>query len=145
MNAFMIVSHRRALSLRSRRGRGSCRGGRRGAARPGQLTFPDEFVDSDTCAFAITGDTVFTNDIIDSSTTRGNAGASSEPVASHVTAKGTTLRVDVRETIFVKCVDGVAVTAKHVGLLNSIAGRAARSSSGRARRCTRSSAASTAR
>ena len=37
-------------------------------------------------------------------------------------ANGVTLRINIRETIIVTFANGVPVTAKHVGLLNSIVG-----------------------
>ena len=83
----------------------------------------DEFVDTDTCAFAVAGHVTFTNDI----TGRFDEGV---PETLHLhqattgtfTANGTTLRLNIRETIIVEYVDGSAVRAKHVGLLSSIVG-----------------------
>lgn len=87
------------------------------------FTFHDEFVDTDTCSFPVVGDTVFTNDVIewfdDGVTTTLHLHQST---AGTLTANGTTLRVNIRETIIVEFVDGVPVTAKHVGLLDSIVG-----------------------
>ena len=87
------------------------------------FTFHDQFVDTDTCAFPVAGDVTFTNDI-----TEWFDEGVIETLHLHQTtvgtlsAKGTTLKLNIRETIIVEFVDGVAVTAKHVGLLDSIVG-----------------------
>ena len=95
------------------------------AAAPEKDTFafPYEYVDSDTCGFAIKVDGVFTNTIIDSSAATGTGTLEfhQSNVATMI-GMGTTLRVDDHYTIFVTWVDGVAVRAKHVGVLDDIRG-----------------------
>ena len=88
------------------------------------FTFPDQFVDTDTCAFPVAGNTVFTNDITEWFDDQGGIQTLhlNQSTVGTFTAKGTTLRLNIRETIIVEFVDGVAMTAKHVGLLNSIVG-----------------------
>ena len=88
------------------------------------FTFHDQFVDTDTCAFPVSGDTVFTNDIKETFDADGviTTVELHQSTVGSFTANGTTLKINVRETIIVEFVDGVAVTAKHVGLLNSIVG-----------------------
>src|SRR5688572_15310271 len=88
------------------------------------FTFHDEFVDTDTCVFPVAGDTVFTNDIKETfDDDRVITGVQlHQSTVGSFTANGTTLKINVRETILVEFVDGVAVMAKHVGLLNSIVG-----------------------
>jgi hypothetical protein len=97
-----------------------------GAAPPvhDSFTFHDQFVDTDTCTFPVAGDTVFTNDIketfgADGVITKVQLNQSTDGTLS---ANGVTLKLQIRETIIVTFVAGVAVTAKHVGLLNSIVG-----------------------
>lgn len=95
------------------------------AAAPEKDTFafPYEYVDSDTCGFAIAVQGVFANTIIDSSaaTGTGTAELHQSDVATMI-AKGTTLSVNDHYTIFVTLVDGVAVRATHVGVLDNIRG-----------------------
>ena len=87
------------------------------------FSFVNSFTDSETCGFPIAVNTIFTNDITDFS----QAG---EPVGLQLhqsevgtwSAKGVTLKVNVRETILVAFENGIPVVAKHVGLLNSIIG-----------------------
>lgn len=88
------------------------------------FTFHDQFVDTDTCAFPVTGDTVFTNDVKEAFDADGvlTTVQLHQSTVGSFTANGTTLKVNIRETILVEFVDGVAVTAKHVGLLDSIVG-----------------------
>ena len=88
------------------------------------FTFHDQFVDADTCDFQIVGDIVFTNDITEFSDATGSSTALylHQSTAGTLIANGVTLRVNIRETIIVEVATGVAVTAKHVGLLNSIVG-----------------------
>jgi hypothetical protein len=97
-----------------------------GAAPPvhDSFTFHDQFVDTDTCSFPVAGDTVFTNDITEWLDYQGVTQTLhlNQSTVGTFTAKGTTLRLNIRETIIVEFVDGAAVTAKHVGLLNSIVG-----------------------
>ena len=87
------------------------------------FTVHDQFVDADTCAFPVAGDVTFTNDI----TEWFDDGVIDtlhlhQTTAGTLSAKGTTLKLNIRETIIVEFENGVAVTAKHVGLLNSIVG-----------------------
>jgi hypothetical protein len=96
-----------------------------GAAPPvhDSYTVHDQFVDTGTCAFPVAVDVTFTNGIKE--TFAGGVIAAVDLHQSTVgtfTANGTTLRLNIRETILVEFDDGVAVTAKHVGLLNSIVG-----------------------
>jgi hypothetical protein len=96
-----------------------------GAAAPDHetLKFPYQFVDTDTCGFPITGDYVFTNMIIDTSLATGTGTLQLHQTnVGTLTANGTTLRQDDHYTIFVDIVDGVPVTAKHVGVLEKIFG-----------------------
>jgi hypothetical protein len=87
------------------------------------FSFHDQFVDTGTCTFPVAGDVVFTNDITEwfddgvVATLHLN-----QSTVGTLTAKGVTLKLRIRETIIVEFVDGVAVTAKHVGLLDSIVG-----------------------
>jgi hypothetical protein len=88
------------------------------------FTFHDQFVDSDTCSFPVVGDVVFTNDITEFVDDEGVLAMLHlhQSTVGTLTANGTTLLLNIRETIVVEFVDGVAVAAKHVGLLNSIVG-----------------------
>jgi len=95
------------------------------AAAPEKDTFasPYAYVDSDTCGFAITVQGVFTNTIIDSSAATGTGTLElHQSNVATITAGRTTLRVDDHYTIFVMWVDGVAVSAKHVGVLDDVRG-----------------------
>jgi hypothetical protein len=66
---------------------------------------------------------VFTNDIIDSSLATGTGTLQlHQSNVGTLTAKGVTLREEDHYTIFVSIVDGVPVTAKHVGDLDEIIG-----------------------
>lgn len=87
------------------------------------FSVPYEYVDSDTCSFAITVRGVFTNMIIDGSaaTGTGTLELHQSDVAT-MAGRGTILRVDDHYTIFVAFVDGVPVSAKHVGVLDNIRG-----------------------
>jgi len=87
------------------------------------FNFHDQFVDTDTCAFPIAGDTTFTND----NTAFFKQGVITalhlnQSTSGTLRANGVTLKLQIRETIIVEFENGVAVTAKHVGLLNSIVG-----------------------
>jgi hypothetical protein len=86
------------------------------------FTFPYEYVATD-CGFQVAVEGVFTNRIVDHAvaTGTGTLELHQSDVAT-LTAKGVTLRVNSHYTIMVTWVDGVAVTAKHVGLLDSITG-----------------------
>jgi hypothetical protein len=88
------------------------------------FTFQDQFVDADTCGFPIVGDMVFTNDITEFSDAAGKPTMLQlhQSTAGTLVAKGTTRRVNIRETIVVEFLDGIPVRSKHVGLLNSIVG-----------------------
>jgi hypothetical protein len=85
--------------------------------------FPYSYVDTDTCGFAIAVEGVFTNMIIDTSlaTGTGTLELHQSDVAT-LTANGVTLSVDDHYTIFVTWVDGIATSAKHVGVLDNIIG-----------------------
>jgi hypothetical protein len=88
------------------------------------FTFVNSFTDTDTCAFPVAVNTVFTNDITEFRDADG------VPVALQLhqsevgtwSAGGVTLKVNTRETILVTFENGIPVVAKHVGLLNSIIG-----------------------
>ena len=88
------------------------------------FTFPDQFVDTDTCGFAVPATLSSRTTITDWSRRPGGTQTLhlNQSTVGTFTAKGTTLRLNIRETIIVEFVDGVAMTAKHVGLLNSIVG-----------------------
>jgi hypothetical protein len=85
--------------------------------------FPYSYVDTDTCGFPIAVEGFFTNMIIDSSlaTGTGTTELHQSDVAT-LSANGVTLRVDDHYTIFVTWLDGVATSAKHVGVLDNISG-----------------------
>jgi hypothetical protein len=88
------------------------------------VSFHDQFVDTTMCGFPIVGDLVFTNDITEF---RDGEGTNSklqlhQSTVGTFTANGVTLRINSRETIMVDFVDGVPVTAKHVGQLDHIRG-----------------------
>jgi hypothetical protein len=93
------------------------------AAAPDHETFTDAYayVDTDTCDFAIAVEGVFQNTIIDSSVASGTGTLQlhQSNVAS-ITANGVTLRTNDHFTIFVSIVDGVPVSATHVGALEDI-------------------------
>ena len=100
--------------------------GAAGAAPPLHDTFTvhDVFVDADTCSFPIAGDAVFTNRITEFAEQSGQLAKLQlhQSTDGTLSANGTTLKVEVRETIMVEFADGIPVQAKHVGLLNSIVG-----------------------
>ena len=85
--------------------------------------FPYSYVDSSECGFRIVVEGEFTNMIIDTSlaTETGTTELHQSDVAT-LTANGVTLRVDDHYTILVTVVDGVPVSAKHVGVLDNIIG-----------------------
>ena len=95
------------------------------AAAPDRVTLPFAYayVDTETCAFPIAVEGVFQNAIIDftAATGTGTLQLHQSNVAT-MTANGVTLHVHARYTIFVTFVDGVPVSAKHVGLLDDIRG-----------------------
>jgi hypothetical protein len=81
-------------------------------------------VDTQTCSFPIVRDWISTNDI----TAFFDAEGSVTAVQLHqsnvgtLTGNGVTLRMNIRETIFLEFAGGVPVTAKHVGQLDYIGG-----------------------
>jgi hypothetical protein len=87
------------------------------------FSFPYAYVDTETCGFPIAVEGVFTNMIIDSAVASGTGTLElhQSDVATS-TANGVTLRTNVHYTIFVTFVDGVPVSAKHVGLVDDITG-----------------------
>ena len=95
------------------------------AAAPDHETiqFPYSYVDTDTCGFPIAVDGEFTNMIIDGAVATGTGTLElHQSNVGTMTANGVTLRVDDHYTIFVTWVDGVAVSSKHVGVLDNITG-----------------------
>jgi hypothetical protein len=82
-------------------------------------------IDTETCAFPVERDFVFTNDTTEF---RDGDGAVrklllQQTTMGTLTANGTTLRLHIREAIMVEFEDGIPVSAKHVGLLDYIGGR----------------------
>lgn len=88
------------------------------------FSFTSQFTDTETCGFPIVGDFVFTNDITDLVDRNGVETQQQlhQSTVGTYTAKGVTLRENDRYTIVVDFVDGVPVTAKHVGGLDEIVG-----------------------
>jgi len=88
------------------------------------FSIADHFVDTATCGFEIVGDFVFTNDITELVDPQGvtNQLQLHQSDVGTYTAKGVTLRENDRYTIIVDYVDGIPVTAKHVGGLDEIVG-----------------------
>ncbi len=96
------------------------------AAPPLHDTFsvPISFVDTEMCAFPVAVETVFTNAATEFSDANG------VPIALQLhqslvgtwSAKGVTLKINIRELILVDFENGIPVIAKHVGLLDSIVG-----------------------
>ena len=86
------------------------------------FTFHDQFVDTETCDFPVAGDVVFTNDITEFGEEPGVLTKLHlhQSTDGTFTAKGVTLLMTIRETIIVTFAGGIAATAKHVGLLDSI-------------------------
>jgi hypothetical protein len=81
-------------------------------------------VDTATCGFPVVQDWDFTNQITefvdaDGVTTTLQLHQSS---VGTLTGNGTTLRLNIRETIIVDFEDGIPVRAKHVGVLDSVIG-----------------------
>ena len=95
------------------------------AAKPDHelIQYPYSYVDTSECGFSIAVEGVFTNMIIDSSlaTGTGTLELHQSDVAT-LTANGVTLRVDDHYTIFVRILNGVPESAKHVGVLDNIIG-----------------------
>lgn len=81
-------------------------------------------VDTETCGFPVAREWVTTNDVITFFDAEGNV----TKVQLHqsnvgtLTGNGVTLRMNIRETIFLEFDGGVPVTAKHVGQLDYIGG-----------------------
>jgi hypothetical protein len=95
------------------------------AAPPEHDTFVDHYsyVDTDTCPFPIAVEGVFTNRIVDSTVADGTGVLQlHQSDVATLTANGVTLRTNDHFTIFVTFVDGVPVSAKHVGVLDDITG-----------------------
>jgi hypothetical protein len=97
-----------------------------GAAPPIQDRFSVHLadVDTQTCSFPVVRDWVFTNDATAFFDAEGAITALQlhQSSVGTLTGNGTTLRLNIRETIFVEFADGVAVRAKHVGQLDYIGG-----------------------
>ena len=95
------------------------------AAAPDHDSFasPYHYVDTQECGFPIEVDGLFTNTIIDSSPATGTGllQLHQSDVAT-LTANGVTLSVNDHFAIFVAIVDGVPVSAKHVGVLDNVRG-----------------------
>jgi len=88
------------------------------------VRYPVQFVDTETCGFPVAGDFVFTNDIADFFDKQGvetQLQLHQSDVGTY-TAHGVTLRENDHYTIIVDFLDGVPVTAKHVGGLDEIIG-----------------------
>lgn len=81
-------------------------------------------VDTETCGFPVARDWVATNDVTAFFDAEGNV----TKVQLHqsnvgtLTGNGVTLRLNIRETIFLEFAGGVPVTAKHAGQLDYIGG-----------------------
>jgi hypothetical protein len=83
-------------------------------------------VDTQTCSFPVIRDWVFTQHdtaFFDADGTITALQLHQSSVGT-LTGNGTTLRLNIRETIFVEFVDGMPVRAKHVGQLDYIGGSA---------------------
>lgn len=82
-------------------------------------------VDTETCAFPVERDFVFTNDITEFRDAEGTTTKLflQQTTMGTLTANGTTLRLHIRESIMVDFEGGIPVSAKHVGLLDYIGGR----------------------
>ena len=85
------------------------------------FTVHQTIVDTATCDFPVVQDWDFTNDITEWFDADGNETALQlhQSSVGTLTGNGTTLRLNIHETIFV---DGIPVSAKHVGVLDSIIG-----------------------
>jgi hypothetical protein len=84
----------------------------------------DQFVDSVTCEFPVAGDIVFRNDITEFADGQGvlEKLILNQSTVGTLTANEVTLELNIRETIIVDFVDGIALAAKHVGVLDSVRG-----------------------
>jgi hypothetical protein len=94
------------------------------AGAPDRFLFVDDYTYEDnSCGFPIAVEGEFVNRVIDTSfaTGTGRAELHQSNVAT-ATAKGVTLREEAHYTILVDIVDGVPVTATHVGLLDELRG-----------------------
>lgn len=81
-------------------------------------------IDTQTCNFSVVRDWVFTTDDIvffDAEGTITGLQLHQSSVGT-LTARGVSLRLNIRETIMVEFAAGVPVTAKHVGQLDYIGG-----------------------
>ena len=104
------------------------------AAAPAVATSPihDSFsvhladVDTQTCSFPVVRDWVFTNNATAFFDPEGTITALQlhQSSVGTLAGNGTTLRLNIRETIFAEFVDGVPVRARHVGQLDYIGGSA---------------------
>ena len=94
------------------------------AVPPFHDTFTVHIVDVDTttCAFPVTREWDFTNTIIDQVDQDGLPKQLQlhQSSVGTISANGNTLRFAIRETILVDFEDGIPVSAKHVGNLDSI-------------------------
>lgn len=87
------------------------------------FNFSDDYIDTEACGFPIAVHSDFTNMIIDSSLATGTGTLQlHQRDVEAWTANGVTLNVKGAYTIFVRIVDGVPQSAKHVGLLDFILG-----------------------
>ena len=95
------------------------------AAAPDHETFDfsDSYTDTDLCGFPIAVESAFTNTIIDKSSATGTGTLQlHQRDVETWTANGVTVDVKGAYTIFVRFVNGVPQTAKHVGLLDFVLG-----------------------
>jgi hypothetical protein len=81
-------------------------------------------VDTETCSFPVVREFDFTNRITEFPDDAGLPAKLQlhQSTVGTLTANGTTLRLNIRETIMVEFVDGIPVRAKHVGQLDYIGG-----------------------
>jgi hypothetical protein len=89
-----------------------------------QFSIPLTDTDTQTCSFPVVRDWVFSSNALAFFDGDGNIAALTLHQASVGTlrANGVTLRLNIRETIFVEFAGGVPATAKHVGQLDYIGG-----------------------
>jgi hypothetical protein len=96
------------------------------AVPPFHDTFTVHIVDVDTgtCTFPVTREWDFTNRVTDYVEQDGLPQKLQlhQSSVGTISANGNTLRLDLRETIMVDFVNGIPVTAKHVGKLDFIGG-----------------------
>jgi len=111
------------------------------------VQFPEERVDTTTCAFPIVFSFVFTNDV----TAFFDGAGVIQSLQLHqsrvgtVVAKGVTLKEDEHTQTFVTFTDGNATQAVHVGTILHLVGPSGRLARSRGSRCSRSRTASTIR